>query len=317
MRRKLCALMMALLMILTNLSFAEVHKPKAVTGSLGNGPIAKKKKAASVQAVKKDFFINGVPVTLKVFTKKNVTMVAARDLVDPLGAVLTVKPIENDRRSKVAAVFVSDTHEMGYLLDTTIAACSDGSKDRIVEISVKVGATMINGTTYVPLRTTVERMGGTLTPVGYTPSAQPSSTDQKKPAKKNDQIVPQDKEPVLSGPVDTTMAVGGNQVNVRVLYANNVLMLRFEDFQTIGYEIKKDEDIRTYYFISHQMVDNTVMFVEGKKVIGYVDGDVGEEVEDHELHEKKIKMKPITVNGETYLELQPVLDVMQMKTIGG
>ncbi|MDO4711748.1 MAG: hypothetical protein Q4A75_07190 [Peptostreptococcaceae bacterium] len=320
MRRKIVALFMTALLLVPNGSFAQTKTEKEErdrSPRLHLSAKKKTKKTAGVKTIKKDYFINGSPVTLEVFTRNNVTMVAARDLVEPLEAMLQVMPIPNDDAKGIAVIFANYTHQVGYRLDSTVGVYSAGSVDKLVELELPVGATMIVGRTYVPLRVTVEKMGGTLTPVGMSQS--PPSSDLKKadPSKQTPKVkeIPVAEDPVLNGPFDTTMKVGDTPVNVRVLYADDVLMVRFEDLATLGYQTKKEFDKKNYFFITHEQVANTIMYVEGKRVVAFVEGELGTKFDRKDVSEKKIKMRPITVNGETFLELQPILDVMQMKVV--
>ncbi len=100
MRRKIFSLCLAGILFLSSFSYADAQSGNLKQeNAIRYTQLAKKKSRRKVSSkasalTKKQFYINGELAEIEVFTQRGTTMALARDLVDPLGAILVVQPIK-------------------------------------------------------------------------------------------------------------------------------------------------------------------------------------------------------------------------------
>lgn len=145
----------------------------------------KRKVSSNSNVVKKSYYINGQLAELETFTHKGTTMVLARDLVDPLGAILVVQPkMYNGKKVNVVGfgkepyIVVYATHYTGK----EAFFVKDWNLDNYQFVDAKQPPVLRNGRIYVPLRFTVQALGGTLAPANVAP-AKPSTPSVQSPKK--------------------------------------------------------------------------------------------------------------------------------------
>lgn len=220
MRRKIFSLCLAGVLFLSSFSYADAGSGNLKReNTIRYTRLAKKKtkKKVSPKAsaiTKKQFYINGELAEIEVFTQRGTTMALARDLVDPLGAVLVVQPIEKNGKRINVVGFGKEQYVIAFGVDSKqkiAAAITDGNKDNIIMREAPVVATTRNGRTYVPLRYTVENLGGTLSagPSSSQSYAQPNTSDS------DGKIVslpePKNPAPLVTGSGQTTQPVQPNK----------------------------------------------------------------------------------------------------------
>ncbi|MDO5095154.1 MAG: hypothetical protein Q4D65_01235 [Peptostreptococcaceae bacterium] len=171
MRRKIFSFCLAGVLFLSSFSYADAQSGNLKReNTIRYTQLAKKKSKKKVSSkasaiTKKQFYINGELAEIEVFTQRGTTMALARDLVDPLGAVLVVQPIEKNGKRINVVGFGKERYVIAFGVDSKqkiAAAITDGNSDNIIIKEAPVVATTRNGRTYVPLRYTVENLGGTL-----------------------------------------------------------------------------------------------------------------------------------------------------------